>query len=110
MAKTTDAARKKLIDALNGDLSREYQAIIAYVNYSQVLKGAEYMNIAAELEVHAAEELAHCAEDFPADRLPGRHADRCPRAGKDIQGRSQNAAVRFGQRDQDDRQLPGADS
>ncbi len=38
--------RKKLIDALNEDLSREYQAIIAYVNYSQVLKGAAYMNIA----------------------------------------------------------------
>lgn len=51
--------RKKLIDLLNEDLSREYQAIIAYVNYSQVLKGAQYMNIADELAVHAAEELAH---------------------------------------------------
>jgi bacterioferritin len=51
--------RRHLIDALNEDLSREYQAIIAYVNYSQVLKGAEYMNIAAELAVHATEELAH---------------------------------------------------
>ena len=51
--------RKQLIDLLNEDLSREYQAIIAYVNYSQVLKGAQYMAIAAELEVHAAEELNH---------------------------------------------------
>src|SRR5262245_5871609 len=51
--------RKQLIDLLNEDLAREYQAIIAYVNYSQVLKGAEYMNIANELEVHASEELAH---------------------------------------------------
>ncbi len=51
--------RKKLIELLNEDLSREYQAIIAYVNYSQVLKGAQYMNIAAELAVHATEELAH---------------------------------------------------
>ena len=51
--------RKELIAALNEDLSREYQAIIAYVVYSQVLKGAEYMNIAAELELHAQEELAH---------------------------------------------------
>ena len=51
--------REKLIDLLNEDLSREYQAIIAYVNYSQVLKGAQYMNIAAELAVHATEELAH---------------------------------------------------
>jgi bacterioferritin len=51
--------REKLIELLNDDLSREYQAIIAYVNYSQVLKGAQYMNIAGELEVHATEELAH---------------------------------------------------
>ena len=51
--------RQELIDALNEDLSREYQAIIAYVVYSQVLKGAEYMNIAKELETHASEELAH---------------------------------------------------
>src|SRR5215470_4941392 len=51
--------RAQLIDKLNEDLSREYQAIIAYVVYSQVLKGAEYMNIAGELEVHAGEELQH---------------------------------------------------
>lgn len=51
--------REQFIDALNQDLSREYQAIIAYVNYSQVLRGAQYMNIAAELEKHAAEELTH---------------------------------------------------
>jgi bacterioferritin len=51
--------RQELIDRLNEDLSREYQAIIAYVVYSQVLKGAQYMNIAKELEVHAGEELQH---------------------------------------------------
>jgi len=51
--------RKKFIDLLNGDLSREYQAIISYVNYSQVLKGAAYMNIAGELAIHAKEELDH---------------------------------------------------
>jgi len=51
--------REKLVKLLNEDLSREYQAIIAYVNYSQVLKGAAYMNIAAELAVHAKEELSH---------------------------------------------------
>jgi bacterioferritin len=51
--------REKLIELLNEDLSREYQAIIAYVVYSQVLKGAEYMNIAEELEKHAGEELQH---------------------------------------------------
>jgi bacterioferritin len=52
-------AREQLIDALNEDLSREYQAIIAYIVYSQVIKGAENMNIAAELEKHASEELQH---------------------------------------------------
>src|SRR5438874_1319615 len=54
--------RKKLIDVLNEDLSREYQAIISYVNYSQVLKGAAYMNIAAELTIHAKEELDHALQ------------------------------------------------
>ncbi len=56
-AKTID--RKGLIAALNEDLAREYQAVIAYVAYSQVLKGAQYMSIAKELETHASEELAH---------------------------------------------------
>ena len=51
--------RDDLIKGLQEDLSREYQAIIAYVVYSQALKGAEYQNIAKELEVHAGEELAH---------------------------------------------------
>ena len=52
-------SRKDLIALLNEDLAREYQAIIAYVVYSQVLTGAEYMAIADELELHAAQELAH---------------------------------------------------
>ena len=51
--------RTQLIDHLNDDLSREYQAIIAYVAYSQALKGAQYMNIATELEAHAKQELQH---------------------------------------------------
>jgi bacterioferritin len=58
-AEKSKVTRKQLIDGLNEDLSREYQAIISYVNYSQVLKGAAYMNIADELEVHAKEELTH---------------------------------------------------
>jgi bacterioferritin len=61
-AATTKLTRETFIDALNEDLSREYQAIIAYVNYSQVLKGAAYMNIADELAVHAAEELSHALQ------------------------------------------------
>jgi len=56
---TATMTRKELITALNGDLSREYQAVIAYVVYSQVLKGAEYMAIAKELEKHATQELQH---------------------------------------------------
>jgi bacterioferritin len=51
--------RERLIELLNEDLAREYQAIIAYVIYSQVLKGAQYMSIAGELEKHAKEELEH---------------------------------------------------
>jgi bacterioferritin len=51
--------REQLTRDLNEDLAREYQAMIAYVVYSQVLKGAEYMNIAGELEKHAGEELQH---------------------------------------------------
>lgn len=56
---TGSITREDLIKGLQEDLSREYQAIIAYVVYSQALKGAEYQNIAKELEVHAGEELAH---------------------------------------------------
>jgi len=54
-----EVSREELIQVLNEDLAREYQAIISYVTYSQVLKGAQYMNIAGELEKHAHEELAH---------------------------------------------------
>src|SRR6476661_589181 len=51
--------REQMIQLLNEDLAREYQAIIAYTVYSQVIKGAEYTDIARELEQHAGEELAH---------------------------------------------------
>jgi bacterioferritin len=52
-------SRKELAALLNEDLSREYQAIVAYVVYSQVLKGAEYMSIADQLQLHAKQELDH---------------------------------------------------
>src|SRR5438105_3616009 len=52
-------SRERLIELLNEDLAREYQAIIAYVVYSQVIKGAQYMAIAGELEKHAKQELEH---------------------------------------------------
>lgn len=56
---SSEVTRKQLIDLLNEDLAREYQAIIGYVVYSQVLKGPEYMSIAKELEKHAGDELKH---------------------------------------------------
>ena len=59
MPDTPSISRDKLAELLNEDLAREYQAIIAYVVYSQVLKGAEYMSIAKQLEVHAQQELKH---------------------------------------------------
>ena len=51
--------REQMIQLLNEDLAGEYQAIIAYTVYSQVLKGAAYTDIARELELHAGEELQH---------------------------------------------------
>ena len=58
-ANDNEISRDRLAELLNEDLSREYQAIIAYVVYSQVLSGAEYMDIAAQLEIHAKQELDH---------------------------------------------------
>src|SRR5262245_20045707 len=52
-------SREQLIALLNEDLAREYQAVIAYVVYSQILKGPQYMSIAGELEKHAKQELEH---------------------------------------------------
>jgi bacterioferritin len=51
--------REKMVEFLNQDLSREYQAVIAYTVYSQTMKGAAYNKIAAELQIHAGEELQH---------------------------------------------------
>jgi len=58
-AKELNISREQMAELLNDDLSREYQAVIAYTVYSQVLKGAAYTDIARELEKHAGEELAH---------------------------------------------------
>src|SRR5438046_4217260 len=58
-ANENQVARDRLAELLNEDLAREYQAIIAYVVYSQVLSGAQYMDIAAQLEIHARQELDH---------------------------------------------------
>jgi bacterioferritin len=59
MAETNNPALQELMQGLQEDLSREYQAIIAYTVYSNALKGAQWMSIAEELKIHAAEELQH---------------------------------------------------
>ena len=59
IASENEISRDRLAELLNEDLAREYQAIIAYVVYSQVLSGAQYMDIAAQLEIHAKQELDH---------------------------------------------------
>jgi bacterioferritin len=58
-SKSEPMSRNELVELLNQDLAREYQAIIAYTVYSQIIKGAEYTNIAEELAQHASEELDH---------------------------------------------------
>ena len=59
MKKSSPLSREKMVRLLNEDLAREFQAIIAYVVYSQTMKGAKFQHIAGELEKHATEELAH---------------------------------------------------
>jgi bacterioferritin len=59
LRKGINISRAQMAKLLNDDLAREYQAVIAYTVYSQVLKGAAYTDIARELEKHAGEELAH---------------------------------------------------
>jgi rubrerythrin len=74
MADGNDVSRDRLAELLNEDLAREYQAIIGYVVYSQVLSGAQYMDIAAQLEIHAKQELDHALK---CQRLlPSRYARR----------------------------------
>jgi bacterioferritin len=62
MKNNTPITREEMVRLLNEDLSREYQAIIAYIVYSQTIKGAAYLHIASELEKHAAEELNHAIQ------------------------------------------------
>ncbi len=59
MSEIKPITREKMVELLNEDLAREYQAIIAYTIYSQTMKGAAYSDIAGELQIHAGEELQH---------------------------------------------------
>src|ERR1700749_5130063 len=90
------SAVKELIQALNEDLAREYQAIIAYTVYSNVLSGAQWMNIAAELKLHAAQELQHALII----------ADHLAEAGEDLRQGGRDDPVRPGQRNGDHPELP----
>jgi len=81
-----EISRDRLAELLNEDLSREYQAIIAYVVYSQVLSGAQYMDIAAQLETHAKQELDYALIlsrqiDY-LGKMPGSHAQAGPHIEK----------------------------
>ncbi len=51
--------QEKLIELLNMDLSKEYTAMVQYVQHSGVMTGAEYGDIIKELKIHASEELQH---------------------------------------------------
>jgi bacterioferritin len=62
MSEDLKISRERMVELLNEDLSREYQAIIAYTIYSQTIKGAAFNNIASQLEEHAAEELSHALQ------------------------------------------------
>lgn len=62
MNPTKPITREEMVRLLNEDLAREYQAIIAYIVYSQTMKGAQYLHIATELEKHAGEELDHAIQ------------------------------------------------
>ena len=61
-SKNTPISREEMVDHLNKDLAAEYQAIIAYIVYSQTMKGAKFLHIAKELEKHAGEELSHALQ------------------------------------------------
>ena len=51
--------KTQLIDELNRDLAKEYQALIQYVQHSAVITGPQYDAIRQELAVHSNEEHAH---------------------------------------------------
>ena len=90
-------SRDQLADYLNEDLAREYQAIISYVIYSQVLKGAEYMSIADQLALHAKQELDHALIISRQIDYLGENADRDAETGEDFGKSRRNAAGRFGE-------------
>ena len=51
--------RDQLIDLLNDDLAKEFQALVQYVQHAAAMTGPQYDAIKAELVVHSNEEHAH---------------------------------------------------
>src|SRR5690349_24129336 len=93
-ANDNDITRDRLAELLNEDLSREYQAIIGHVVYSQVLSGAQYMDIAAQLEIHAKQELDHALIISRQIDYLGKNASGYSRAGTDVERSERNAPLR----------------
>ena len=105
-SQTSKITRDRLAELLNEDLAREYQAIIAYVVYSQVLKGAEYMNIADQLEIHAKQELDHALMISRQIDYLGKMPTVTPKPVKTSKDAEGDAALRSRQRERNDPQLP----
>ena len=92
-----EISRDRLAELLKEDLAREYQAIIGYVVYSQVLKGAEYMDIASQLENHAKQEPRPRPHDLAADRLSGANASSYSQACTHLERFERDAPLRSGE-------------
>jgi hypothetical protein len=86
--------RERLIDLLNEDLAREYQAILAYTVYAQVLKGAQYMAIAGVTGEARQTGTRACPDRLEADRLSRRHANGAAQAGSHVEEARRHAAFR----------------
>ena len=54
-----ELTREQLIDELNNDLAKEFQAMVQYVQHAAAMTGPQYDAIKAELIVHSNEEHAH---------------------------------------------------
>ena len=100
--------REKRITALNEDLSREYQAIISYVNYSQVLKGAAYVNIADERVVHATGELSHALQIAYHLDYPGGMPSVTPKPVETLREGGRDASIRSWEREGNDPAIPSS--
>ncbi len=51
--------REAFVDALNSDLSTEYQSIVQYTQHVATISGPEFQSIIDELKVHVGQELIH---------------------------------------------------